>query len=102
MASHFTALNVGGGSDISKVSKSVVSVNPASLAANTSADTSVTVAGAVVGDCVIVNPPALTTGLIVGSARVSAANTVSIRILNATAGVIDEPAGNWVITLVSG
>jgi hypothetical protein len=97
MATHFSSLNVGSGNDISKILIGTVSVNPASLANGAEADTSVTITGAVTGAVVVMNPPAagLTAGIDCCGAWVSAANTVKIRLRNASGGTVDEAAGTW-------
>lgn len=63
--------------------------DPASVAAATSVEQSITVPGVRVGDYVDVTKPTLTAGLSIGSARVSAANTVAVTFSNATAGALD-------------
>lgn len=73
------------------------SLDPASVAANTVAEQTFTVTGLKVGDLVIVNPPGLTAGLGVCGARVSALNTLAIRLNNNTGVAIDEAAGTWQI-----
>lgn len=90
------------GTQLTYVQRGSVAVDPASLAATTEAETSVTIAGAVAGDTVIMNPPAagLTAGLLFCGAYVSAADTVKIRLYNTTAGPIDEPSGNWNYCLI--
>lgn len=73
-----------------------VSVDPASLATLSSSETQVTISGAAVGDIIVMSPPAsLETGLIFSGARVSAANTVQVRLSNMTAGSIDGAARTW-------
>lgn len=75
-----------------------VSLNPASVAANTTAEQTFTVTGLVVGDQVIVSKPTLTAGLGIVNARVSAANTLAITFINCTASPIDAAAENYIIT----
>lgn len=61
----------------------------------TSAELTITVPGAAVGDAVALAPPAtLTTGL-VWSGRVTAANTVTVRLANVTAATIDPASATW-------
>jgi hypothetical protein len=85
------------GTTITKILKGTVAIDIASLAAAAEADTEVTIAGAATGDVVIMCPPAagLTAGMVLGGAWVSAANTVQIRIANASAGTVDEASGTW-------
>ena len=82
---------------ITEVLRGTVSVDIPSLATTVSADVSVTIAGAVAGDSVVMNPPTagLTAGLQIEGAWVSAANTVDVRIRNSSGGTIDEAAGTW-------
>lgn len=74
-----------------------VSFNPASVPANSMNRQTVTVAGLTTNDIITVNPPALTTGLALIEARVSAANTATFTYFNSTGGAINEPAGTYLI-----
>jgi hypothetical protein len=85
-----------------------VAINPANLVANTQAETTVSIAGAVpagyvaaAGDLVFVQPPStLEAGLVAVSARITANNTLGVTIRNTTAGAIDGVALNWTFMLV--
>lgn len=78
-------------SGVPVIEKGQVTVDPASLATLTGTDVTVTFAGALVGDDVIVSPAAdLSAGIIIASARVSAANTLKIRFFNGSAGTVDQ------------
>ncbi len=55
----------------------------------------ITVTGAAAGDVVVVNPPALTTGLVFAGAGVTATNTVTVYAVNATASAINEAAATF-------
>ena len=79
-----------------------VNFNPASVAAATTAEQTITVAGAEVGDGVIVQKPTLSAGLGIAGARVTAANTVGITYINATAAPIDAGAEDYIVTLFKG
>jgi len=74
---------------------SVVSVSwtPTIVATITAPAQTVTVPGVLVGDAVFVTPPAQTAGVTIGSAYVSAANTVSVQFVNPTAGGVTPAAG---------
>jgi len=61
------------------------SLDVASVAANTSAEQAFTVSGLKVNDLVIVNKPSASAGLGVVNARVSAADTLALTFMNATA-----------------
>ncbi len=97
-----TSLTVGSGTAITKIVKGTVSVNLASMDTLTSADLDVTIAGAAVGDAVILQPPAadMTAGLLVCQVWVAAADTVTVRVYNSSGGTINEAAANWIYTLI--
>lgn len=82
--------------------KGTVTVNLASVAAAAVTETTLTISGATAGDIVVLVPPAagLTAGLCVCDARVSAADTVKVRVINGSAGVIDEASGTWDYVLI--
>jgi hypothetical protein len=65
----------------------------ASIGAVTTTEITVTCPGVAVGDTGIASPrdAAFTNGLAINPIRVSAANTVKIPIVNASAGAIDAP-----------
>jgi hypothetical protein len=65
-----------------------VTLSPASVAANTTAEQTFTLAGLAVGDVVWVNKPTSQAGLGMAGVRVSAANTLAITFINATAAPI--------------
>lgn len=76
------------------------SLDVASVAANTSAEQTFTVTGLAVGDVVFVNKPDLSAGLVIGNARVSAANTLAVTFGNLTAAPIDPGAETYVIGVI--
>lgn len=65
-------------------------VDLGSVAANTSEAETATVPGVLVGDFVIASKPSVEAGLMIGTCRVTAANTVEMTVMNTTAGAIDE------------
>lgn len=65
-------------------------VDIGSVAANTSEAETATVPGVKLGDFVMVSKPSIEAGLIFGTCRVTAADTVEITVQNTTAGAIDE------------
>ena len=70
-----------------------VTFDPASIAANTTAEQSVTVNGLSTADIIIaVIKPTLTAGIGVLQGRVSATDTLAIQFVNASAGAIDPPS----------
>lgn len=66
-----------------------ITLDVASVAADTSAEQTFTVPGLDTGMVVMVNKPALDAGLAVGNARVSAADTLALTFINATASPIN-------------
>jgi hypothetical protein len=80
----------------------VVTVDLASAAAATATPQNMTVTGVdpAVDTCLAVEPQvALSAGLALGACRVSAVNTVSVPVINPTAGAIDNPSQNFKVVL---
>ena len=79
-----------------------INVDPGALNQNGGSQSiAVTVTGAQVGATVQVSPRSeMEDGIIIGYARVSAADTVSIRFVNTTSGSIDPAAVNVDITVI--
>lgn len=71
----------------------------ASIAAGAVGTLTATVTGAATGDFAVAAPPGNLTAGLVFCAFVSAANTVTIRIVNGTAGAIDPASATWGITV---
>ena len=71
-----------------------------SIAANDAQSLDITVTGAALGDAVFLGPPAAPEAGLVWSARVSAANTVKIRLTNTTASPIDPASATWRATVI--
>lgn len=69
-----------------------VTIDPASVAANTTAEQTFPVNGLLVGDFVVAGKPTATAGLGIVGARVSATNTLAITFSNSTAAPIDPAA----------
>lgn len=69
-----------------------VTISPALVAANTSAEQTFTVSGLTTGDLVVVNKPTTQAGLGIVGMRVSAANTLAITFGNFTAGGLTPTA----------
>lgn len=81
-----------------------VAVNPANLGAGAAAETQVALpAGtAAAGDLVFVQPPFdLEAGLVCLGARISAADTLQIRLYNPTAAAIDGAQKTWTYYVVT-
>ena len=80
-----------------------VSVDIGSVAANTTADTTVTVPGIVNGKSAVtfVNPASsLNAGLGIAAVFVSGDNQITVRCINTTAGALNPAAATWVIGYV--
>lgn len=75
-------------------------VNLGSVAANTSEEETATVTGVRVGDFVSVNKSDLDAGLAICNARVSAANTVTLTVMNTTGNAIDADSETMTFLVV--
>ena len=78
-----------------------VTLSPAAVSANTSAEQTFTVNGLLAGDHVVVNKPTAQAGLGVVGFRVSADNTLAITFGNFTGGSITPTASEVYRVLVS-
>ncbi len=74
-----------------------VSVDLPSIAAGATSDVAVTVTGITTNDNLVslVTPGNLTHGLVIQEARITAANTITLRVSNLSAAAIDELAKNY-------
>jgi hypothetical protein len=98
----FTGLALGDNDLFTSVLNGTTTFDPASLATVTGALSSgITVAGAALGDIVIVTAPYDLQGII-AQGFVSAANTIKISLFNPTAGTIDLASGTWKIKVLKG
>ena len=75
-------------------------VNLGSVAANTSETETATVPGVKVGDIVLVEKPTLEAGIVIGTAWVSAADTVSMQVINATGSAVDAASETFRFTVI--
>jgi hypothetical protein len=71
-----------------------------SVAANTTAERTLTVPGVRLGDMVFVNKPTLSAGLGICNARVSAVDTVAITFNNNTASPIDPASETYTVLVI--
>ena len=85
------------------VKQSVISVTltPAAIVLNTTAEQTFTVNGLLTGDFVSCNKPTAQAGLGIVGCRVSAANTLAITFSNNTAGAITPTAAQVYLILVT-
>jgi len=82
---------------LAKTQSYSVSLNLASVAADSYSRQTVTVSGLTTRDIVSVNAPSLTADLHFLSARVSGTDTLEVTLYNDTASPIDEGAATWLI-----
>jgi len=75
-------------------------LDPAAVSAATSAEQTFTVAGLKVGDMVLVSKPTATAGVGIVNARVSAADTLALTFMNATAGSVNPASETYTITVI--
>lgn len=83
-----------------KINVITASLNIASVAANTTAEQTFTVAGLETTDLVFVNKPSVSAGLGVCNARVSATDTLALTFNNNTAAPIDPAAEDYKILVI--
>lgn len=85
------------GSTITQIRVYTATLDPASIAAATSAEQTFTVTGLTTADRVLVSKPTATAGVGIVNARVSAADTLALTFMNATAGAIDPASESYTI-----
>lgn len=90
-----TAPTIGGGTAISKILRGTATVDPGSLANNTSAATTVTVTGSAVGDPCFAGFSGITTDSQkwIISAYITTAGTATVVLFNNSDGTVDLPSG---------
>ena len=88
-----------GSSKLKWMKHAKVNVNLTSVAANTQEEQTIPVPGAQIGDVAVVTPGNLSAGLAVGASRVSAADTVSVWLINTTAGALDPNPADFEVLL---
>lgn len=86
-------------SNIERMAVVTITIDVASVAANTSAEQDFTVSGLAVGDLVFVNKSSLSAGLVVGNARVKAANTLSLTFGNSTGSGVDPASETYLLAV---
>lgn len=87
-------------SNMSQMAMLSVLLSPASVAANTTVEQSFAVTGVQISDMAFVAKPSSQAGLAVSGARISAASTVSITFVNATASPIVPTAAEAYLMLI--
>jgi hypothetical protein len=91
---------VGEGATVTRILRGSASLDFPSINAVSQADLTITVTGAAVGDTVVLGLPAAPTAGITFNAFVSAANTVTVRATNVTAGAIDPAAAVYTVLVM--
>lgn len=93
-----TSATIGAsGTPITQVKVYTATINPASVSSATSAEQTFTVTGLTTADVVVVSKPTATTGVGIVNARVSAADTLALTFMNATAGAVDPASETYTI-----
>ena len=95
-----TSLAVGAGTAVTKIAAYAPSLTPASVAADTSAEQTFTVTGLTTTDKVIVNGPTPAAGTGIVNAWVSAADTLALTFMNATAAAVTPTAGTYTVVAI--
>jgi hypothetical protein len=90
-----TSLTVASGTALTKLLSATATLDFGSIASLASADLTITVTGAAVGDAVHLGLPAAPTAGIVFNSFVSAANTVTVRATNITAAPVDPASATY-------
>lgn len=89
------ALSIGA-EVLKKMDYGTVAVDPGSIAANTKGSKAVTIAGLAAGDMLILQPPSnLEAGLSYVGHEVTAANELTIYLLNHTGAAVDGASLSW-------
>ena len=94
-AAGFATLNVGSTAQISGWLTGTAALDFASIAAGSEAELTLTVTGAANGDAVYLGAPSAIEAGVGWSGYVSAADTVTVRLRNDTAGAIDPASATW-------
>jgi hypothetical protein len=89
-----------GGSAISRVITATATLDFGSIAAQSSADLTITVTGAAAGEAVMMGLPATASAGVVFNAIVTSANTVTIRATNTPAAPIDPASATYRATVI--
>lgn len=94
------SLSIGSGTQLTKAVVYTPSLTPTAVGANTSVEQTYTVTGLTTGDTVTVNHAGHVAGLVIGSARVSASNTLAITWANVTSGPLTPTSGTYRVLAV--
>lgn len=106
-ATNYSAINIGDrrtapGSDIQRIKTGTFTLDPGSIASGAQAEQTATITGVSTADKVLVFPPAAFEALLVGSARVTAADTVKFMLGNLSGGAVDAASATWTYLAIRG
>jgi hypothetical protein len=94
-------LAVGASGTVVKTIKSGTgAIDLGSIAAGETGSGTITITGAAAGDALIVNVPALTTGLAFAGSNITSANTATLYFVNAAASPIDNTSATFNYTWI--
>lgn len=94
-----TGVQVAGGTKLNKLLSTTATLDFGSIAAQDTADLTVTLTGAATGDAVAIGPPSGLEADIVVFGFVSAADTVTVRAANPTGASIDPASATYRVTV---
>lgn len=86
--------------NIASINLVAATVDLGSVAANTSEEETFTLTGVKVGDFISVQSDDLEAGIVLGSARVEANNTVTVEVINTTAGAINAASSTMAVLVI--
>ena len=86
--------------NIQGVTLLTATVDLGSVAANTTEEETATVAGVKLGDFVLVSKSNLSAGILLGTCRVTAADTVAIQVVNTTGSAVDASSETMTFVVI--
>lgn len=92
-------VKIGGGTGISKVLSATATLDFPSIASNDTHSLTMTVTGAIAGNAVFIGVPAALDANLIWQASVTAADTVTIRMHNASGASVDPASGTYRATV---
>lgn len=93
-------LAVGGGTVIKRITNATGAIDLGSIAAGETGSGTITITGAASGDALLVNVPALTTGLAFAGSNITGANTATLYFVNASGDAIDQASATFRYTWI--
>lgn len=94
------SLVVNGGTSLAGILSTTAVLDFGSISAQSSAELTVTLTGAAIGDIALLGPPDSAAADISFFAFVSATDTVTVRAVNATAGSVDPASGTYRVAVL--